>query len=650
MPVFRAACPYDCPDGCSLLVHTQEGKVVKITGDKANPYTNGLICAKMSTLPQAINSPRRLTTPMRRTGPKGSGRFAPISWNAAIDEISSKWKELIRQYGPECILPYSFAGTLGAVQRSCGEGFFHALGACRLDRTICSSAKRAGWASVMGGSCDLTPQQLEHSDLFLLWGANLHATRLHLLPTLRRAKERGVPILFIDVYENPSAALADQVFLVQPGSDGALALAMLHILVREGLADESWLAAHATGWEDLKATLDRYTPQWAAPITGLSPEAIQEIALRYAKASAPAIVLGSGPSRLGNGGENTRAILCLPAAVGVWGRPGGGTYGIAAAPGLVDKNIVKRPDLEKRPARLVNMNLLGQALDGNSIRSLYVYHANPAAVTSDQNAILRGLAREDLFTVVHERFMTDTARYADLLLPSTFMVESEDLFTPYGYRCAQYVRPAVTPPRECRSNWDTFQLLARAMGLTDPYFSQTPESLCRTMVESSSQLTAEEKRRIMAGEPVLTAAPFPLPILTKDGKVHLADPAPPSWHPPYGGPEPFRLVCAPAVHTLNSSFNEIGQLRRLRGKALLRMNALDAEARGISHGDRVFAQNELGRAAFTAALDRAVAPGVVVAEGVYPGQNTVNALTHQRLSDLGAATTMNDNTVDVVFV
>ena len=638
MPVYRSACPYDCPDGCSLLVQVEEGRVVKVTGDPDNPYTNGLLCAKMGKFPRSVNSPDRLTQPMRRVGPKGSGQFVPISWEEAIEELSTRWKALIAGHGPVSILPYSYAGNMGAVQRNCGEGFFHALGACRLERTLCSTCKSEGWTSVMGPACDLAPADLAHSSLYLIWGSNLHATRLHLLPLLKQARAEGKRLLLIDVYENPSAALADQVFLIRPGSDGALALAMLHVLAAEALTDEDWLAEHAKGWPELKATLPGYTPEWASPITGLDPDAIRGLARQYGKASAPVIIAGSGFSRLGNAGENIRALLCLPAAVGAWAKRGGGTYGFCSSPSLVDKDPVKRPDLADRRSPLVNINQLGQALEGDSIRSLYVYHSNPAAVTSDQNAVLRGLAREDLFTVVHERFMTDTARYADLLLPATFMTEQSDLFTPYGYRAIQYAPAVSRAPSECKSNLEVFRLLADALDLPDPWEGRSADELCRALVENSAILTDGEKARVLSGEPVVLDAPFPLPLET----IRM-DP-PPAWRPPHGGPGPLALVCAPAVHTLNSSFHE---LTGPRGPMTLRMNAADADARGIRHGDTVTAENELGAVVFTAALDKTVVPGVVVAEGVFPGEATVNTLTHQRLSDLGRATTMNDNRVEV---
>lgn len=638
MPIYRTACPYDCPDGCSLLAQVEAGRVLRVTADPANPYTRGLLCRKMSKFPDAVNSPHRLTRPMKRVGPKGAGEFAPISWEEAIDAIARRWKALIAGRGPDSILPYSYAGNMGAVHRNCGEAFFHALGACRLERTICSSAKSAGWEAVMGDACDLAPNDLLHSDLLLIWSANLHATRLHLLPILKEARTKGQRVLFIDVYENPSAALADQVFLIRPGSDGALALAMLHVLDAEGLTDEAWLNAHTEGWAQLKAELPSYSPEWAAPLTGLTAGQIRDLARQYGRAAAPAILMGSGYSRLGNGGENTRAVLCLPAAVGAWAKPGAGTYGFNSSPDLVDKSLVRRPGLAEGRGRPVNINQLGQALEGGAIGSLYVYHANPAAVTSDQNAVLRGLAREDLFTVVHERFMTDTARYADLLLPATFMTENEDLYTPYGHRAIQYVKAVSQAPGECKSNWEVFRLLARAMGLTDPYFDQTPGSLCRQLVENAALLTREEKDRVLAGEPVVQTLSHTVE------KVRLAVPCPPRWRPPHGGPEPLELVCAPAVHTLNSTFTEMAELR---GGMTLRLNAGDAASRGIRHGDTVTAENELGAVTFTAALDKAVAPGVVVAEGVFPGRGTVNALTHQRLSDLARATTMNDNRVEV---
>lgn len=651
MPTFRTACPYDCPDGCSLLAEVEDGRVQALSGDPANPYTNARICAKMARLPQAIHSPERILTPLRRTGAKGEGRFAPVCWDEAVAEITERWREIIGRYGAEAILPYSYAGTMGAVQRSGGEGFFHALGASRLERTLCSSGKSAGWSAVMGDSCDLAPWDLVHSDLILLWSANLPATRMHLIPYVRRAKAKGARVVLLDVYETPSAALADERLLLRPGSDGALALSLLQVLAQEGRTDEAYLAGHTTGWPELRATLERWTPEKTQPLTGLAPETVRALARAYGRAEAPAIVLGSGFSRAGNGGEATRAIAALPAAVGAWSKRGGGTYGVCSAPSLVDKTLVKRPDLAPGTLRSININLLGPALAGEGldkpVMSLYVYHANPAAVTSDQNAVLRGLAREDLFTVVHERCLTDTARYADLILPAPYMVETEDLYTPYGYRGIQYVKPVAAPPGQVKSNWEVFCRLARAMGLEEELFSRSAGALCRALVEGSGALTPEEKAKVLAGEPVICAAPFPLPVETKDRKIHLADPAPITWYPPHGGPEPLRLVCAPAVHTLNSSFHECRTLRERQGPARLRMNAADAARRGLAHGDRAVCRNELGRMACIVALDRPVVPGAVVAEGVYPGENTVNALTHARLSDLGRATTLNDNTVEV---
>ena len=297
---------------------------------------------------------------------------------------------------------------------------------------------------------------------------------------------------------------------------------------------------------------------------------------------------------------------------------------------------------------MININQLGLALEGKGlstpIHSLYVYHANPATVTSDQNAIRRGMAREDLFTVVHERYMTDTAKYADIILPAPYMVEQTDLYTPYGYREIQYAPAAVPAPGEVKSNWEVFTLLAAAMGMEDPFQGHTPEELCRQMVENSWALSSEEKEKVLAGEPVVLESPFPLPIQTVDGKIHLDDPII-GWFPPHGGSDPFHLICAPVVHTLNSSFNEAPALRDLRGEMTVRMNGEDAARLGLTQGEQVVCYNNLGEMTCTLLLDRAVAPMTVVAEGVYPGENTVNCLTHARLSDWGEATTMNDNTI-----
>ena len=651
MSTYRCACPYDCPDGCSLLVETEGNRVVSVTGDPANPYTRGGVCGKMRRLPQAVNSPHRILTPLRRTGKKGSGQFAPISWEEAVEEIAARWKELVARYGAETILPCSYAGTMGAVQRHSGDGFFHALGATELVRTLCSSGKSAGWERVMGASCDLSPWDVAHSDLILVWSSDLLSTRIHLVPFLRQARDRGAKVVLIDVYEHNSAMFAHQTLLLKPGSDGALALSLLQVLDAEGLTDQEYLSAHTTGWEELKATLGRWTPEATQAITGLAPEDVRALARAYGRAKAPCIILGSGFSRSGNGGETTRAIAALPAAVGAWAKKGGGTYGVCSSPNLVDKSLMKRPDLTAPGRQKVNINQIGPALLGKGVKtpihSLYVYHCNPASVLSDQNGVLRGLEREDLFTVVHERYMTDTAQYADIILPAPYMVETEDLYTPYGYRQIQYTRPVVTPPGEVKSNWEVFSLLAQAMGVDDPHFRRSAGELCREMVETSPALTPEEKERVLAGEPVVLEPPFPLPVETEDGKIHLAHPAPITWYPPHGGPEPFKLVCAPVMQTLNSSFNEIDDLKEIRGPRTVRMNRDDAARLGLRARDLVVCSNDLGRMEGVLALDLAVAPGTVVVQGVYPGKDAVNSLTHPRLSDLGEATTLNDNTVMV---
>lgn len=358
MSTCRSACPYDCPEGCSLLVETEGNTVTSITGDPANPFTDGWVCAKMRNLPEAINSPERILTPLRRTGAKGTGEFEPISWDQAIGEITSRWKDLIAQYGAETILPYSYAGTMGVVHRNCGEGFFHALGASRLKRTLCSTAKSTGWQKVMGGSCDLAPWDVEHSDLILLWSTNIPATRAHLAPILRKAKANGAKIILIDVYENASAELADQTILIQPGSDGALALSMLQVLDQEGLTDEAWLAEHAAGWEEFRATLDVWDPEETQCLIGQAPDVIRDLARAYGRAKAPCIVLGSGFSRSGNGGEATGP---LPPCPPLWApgprraaapmacappRSGGQVHRQASRPGRAE-----HPDDQHQPAR-----------------------------------------------------------------------------------------------------------------------------------------------------------------------------------------------------------------------------------------------------------------------------------------------------------
>ena len=477
--VQRTICPYDCPTSCGLLAETDGKKILRVKGDKTHPANKGLICGKMQHYEESINSEKRILTPLRRTGKKGSGQFMPITWEEAGNEIAERFLNICREDGPQAILPAVYSGVMGQIQRKCGEAFFNRLGACSLVLTLCASAKGAGYSAVAGKTGCLDPRELENSDFFLIWGSNIMATRLQILPLLARKRKEGKQVILIEACGRDSASLCDKAVYIRPGTDGALALAMMHVLWREHLEDEDFLRNQADGYEQFLPEIRKATPEWAQGITGIPAEVIEELAHVYGKAKAPAIVLGSGLSRYGNGGMTVRLITILSAFTGAWKRPGGGICGCDHNLGdFVDTNRITRPDLRKEPARIVNINQLSSALNAegkDKIRAFYVYAGNPVNSVCNQTGLLKGVAREDLFTVVHERFMTDTALYADIILPATFSVEQTDCFKPYGYGTFAVANKIIDPPGQCKSNWDTFCFLAGKLGFEEDYFKQTAE-------------------------------------------------------------------------------------------------------------------------------------------------------------------------------
>ena len=470
----RSTCPFDCPDACGLVVETDGRSVRSVRGDPEHGYTRGTLCPKVNGFEKTVHAPGRLLHPLIRTGAKGQGAFRRASWDEAVGLVTERWQSLIATHGRECLLPVTYAGTMGLIQRNAQDPLMHRLGASLLDRTICTSAQNAGWEQVMGRTPGSDPEDAVHSDLLFLWGINALATNIHFLTQVKAVRRAGGRVFLVDTHRQASAAYADRVFLVRPGSDGALALGMLHLLVRENLVDRAYLARETLGWDELeRQVLPEHPPERTAALTGLSVEDVVFLAREYGTARAPFIRLGGAPSRYGNGGLNTRAMICLPTAVGAWAKKGGGFLSSTNSGGAFDLRTFVRSDLLPGRTRIVNMNQLGHALnelDGPRVMALFVASSNPAAVCPDQNAVLKGLCREDLFTVVHERFMTDTALHADVVLPAPTMLETADLYRAYGHFYAQRVRPVVPPLGESRSNWDTIQALAKALGLTDDVF------------------------------------------------------------------------------------------------------------------------------------------------------------------------------------
>lgn len=658
----RSVCPYDCPDTCGLLVHTENNKVLKVTGDADHSFTRGFLCPKMAHYEKTVHSPERLTQPLIRCGSKGTSSFRPATWEEASEYIVARWRKIIDAYGAEAILPFSYAGTMGIIQRNAGHAFFYSMGASQLERTICSSAKEYGWKAVMGTTPVLHPDEVTNSDLIILWGINALVTNIHFLPGVRAAKKRGATVWLIDTYETPTAAIADRVFLPRPGTDGALALGLMHVLVRDSLINSPFIAKNVQGFPEFQeALLAGYPPEVVSSLTGLPAHIIEEMALAYGTAKASFIRLGSGLSRYGNGAMTVRTISCLPALTGAWEKKGGGLMPNISTGAALDSSIITREDLALKPTRSINMNKLGSALLHQSqppIMSLYVYHCNPAAVVPDQNQVLAGLSREDLFTVVHERFLTDTACYADVVLPATSSLEHSDIYRSYGHYGIQRAFPAIAPIGQAKSNWDVFSLLAQAMGFKDPHFYKTADALIDELLATPSQwLLAADLAKLKAGFPV----ELPLPTtygknyLTPSGKIELLNPAEdeplPRYTAPWGDEAPFWLVSAPQLSLLNSTFNERTDLLA-NEKMTLMMNPSDASARQFSDKQPVIAFNQRGEVAYFLKITPKVPPGVVVAEGVWwikhaPGNRTVNALTSQRLTDKAAGSTFYDTKVDV---
>lgn len=661
-----SVCPYDCPDCCGLLITVEDGKAVCVAGDPEHAFTRGTLCSKMAHYERTVHSAKRIMTPLKRVGQKGEGRFSPIGWDEAIEEIARRWHGIIKEYGAEAILPYSYAGTMGTIGYSAGHALFYALGATSLDRTICAPAKSRGYRDVMGATLPTAPQEAQHSDMIVLWSISMLATDIHFRHDIEMARKRGAKVYCIDTYRTKTADYADAFLCPRPGTDGALALAILHVLVRDGLADRAFLKEYVQGADELEQkVLPHYTPEAAAAITGVPAADIRAFAHAYGSARAPFIRLGSGQSRYVNGAMTSRLITCLPAFVGAYAKKGGGLLTSASGSHAFDKNIIRRPDLEQRGVRHINMCELGRALNDIDltppIKALYIYSSNPACTAPDQNQVLRGLQREDLFTVVHERFLTDTTRYADIVLPATTSLESEDLYYSYGHYTIQRARAVIPPVGESKSNWQTARLLAKAMHLTDPIFDQTEEDLVEALIASTKKawplpLTSEALQKLRDCLPVDLPLPedYKLHFATPSGKIEIKNPRCqpplPDYLPPHKNSEPFHLINAPDMRILDSSFNERDELTRGNIMTLL-IHPEDAAARGLHDGDPVRARNKRGYAHFTLKLSDRVNRGTLVTEGVwwqaYTKDGNTNRLTSMRLTDKDGGSTFYDVSVTI---
>jgi anaerobic selenocysteine-containing dehydrogenase len=658
------------------------GRLVAVTGATDHPFTQGVICGKVRAYAERVQSPLRVTHPLRRTGPKGSGRFETISWSEAIAEIARRWRTIIVTAGAEAILPFSYAGSMGLIQFYAGHPLFHALGASRLDRTICVTTAYAGWRATLGTVTGSDSEQMVGADLVLLWGINAAYSTINVMTLVKQARARGAWIVVVDPYRTPTAEKADEHLMVRPGSDGALALALMHVLVAEDRLDREYLARATIGFEALAEHLRAWTPARAAPIVGLPAETIVALARRYGATRRSFIRIGIGLSRHDNGGMTCRTLACLPALTGAYADPHGGALLSSAGAAGFDYTIVERPDLMPTPRpRVVNMIELGRVLTDPGlappVKALYVYSSNPAAVCPNQHRVLTGLARDDLFTVVHEQVMTDTAQYADLVLPATTSMEHEDIYGAFGHFHVQLAAPVLPPPGQARSNWEVFGRLARALGVAGAHYARAPADVIRELLARGDatvrditykRLRSEGSVRLNLPSPYM---PFADGAPTDSGRIELYSarlaarglPPLPTWTPLREGPAadgapsryPLQCIVPPNRFFLNSSFSQSPLLRRRQGSPTVMLAPADAAARGIADGDTVEVESARGVARFTARVTDATRPGVAVIEGIWwhrfhPGGRNVNVLTDDRTTDMGGGPVFHSNLVEVARV
>ncbi len=659
-----------------VTVDELTGRAIKLAGDPEHPVTRGFLCAKVAKYLDRVYAPDRVLYPLRRRPgfPKGPGpetdAFERISWDQALDEIAARLKLTAEQHGAEAILPYSYAGTTGALgYGSMDRRFFHRLGASRLDRTICATAGGEAWLSVYGTKLGLDTEQFHRARLILAWGANIHANNIHLWPQVEQARRNGAKLVVIDPYQTRTARLADCHLAPHPGTDTALALGLMHVILRDGLEDRAWVDEHTHGLPALREHVRAYTPSQVAAWTGIEAGQIESLAREYATTAPTAIRLNYGVQRTDGGGAAVRAIVTLPALTGAWARGGGAQLSTSGAFGF-DKAALERPDLQPNlqcgPTRLVNMTLLGEALRDNSVHTLFVYNSNPAAIAPDQGRVLTGLTRPDLFTVVHEQAFTDTCDYADYVLPATTFLEVTDLQAAYGHYHVQLSEQAIAPVGEARSNVDLFSALARRMGFADACFDDDPETLiAQALREDGEQpaylkgITRASLRANSGSERLRLPAEHPFargPFATPSGKVEFSSEtlkaqgldAMPTFQPPlesraHAAPGQLEFLPRKGGHWMNSTFANHPGHRALEGPLAdaLELHPEDARARGIADGDPVTVRNERGLIRLRACVSERVRPGVTAAALGWNklGDGGVNRLTGQRLTDLGGGPT-----------
>ena len=675
--IVKTVCSHDCPDTCSVLItlddRTGEDRAIQFRGDPDHPITAGFLCGKVNSYERLVYSDDRVLRPQRRVGRKGEGRFEPISWDEALETIAGRIRQCRDELGGESLLQHYYGGTLGQINRRCGDALFHRLGATRVRRNICYYGASAGYEAVVGPGHGIDPEDVAHSDLILVWGCNVVTTQVHLMRFIDTARKNGARVVAIDPYRNRTARIADEWIPIRPGTDTVLALAMMHVIEKEGLLDDEFINERTVGFDELSSrVLPRHDPASASTITGVPADTIVDLARRFANAEAPCIKVGVGLGRSSHGGAAVRSVCCLAGVVGSFDKLGGGVQYDTGCEFRLATEAVTRPDWLQSPTRTLNMTDLAIGLEewqDPPLRFLWFHSSNPAATSPLQTRLCGQLERDDIFTVVHEIFLTDTARYADILLPATPFPECSDLYTSYGHLYLQYGARALSPRGESKSNLEVVQMLARELGLDDPWFERSPQEHVRALLDSDDpNLEGVDADRVLAGEVVRLNLPRRCPgfadgFRTPSGKLEFASaslaakglPAVVDYHgdPFNTRPEehPLRLITPPAHSFCNSSFG-YSELARRREKGEPNVLVHPDDAGDIESGDEVELFNENGRLRILATVTTDTRPGTVVAEGTWwpmygrDGKG-INVLTSNRLTDLGGGSTFHDNRVGI---
>jgi anaerobic selenocysteine-containing dehydrogenase len=665
----RVVCAHDCPDMCSLLAEVEDGRVLRIKGDPDQPFTAGFACAKVNRDAELVHSPARIQTPLRRVGAKGEGKFAPIGWDEALGEIVGRWRAITAECGPLALLGYAYSAHQGQLNRGLMLGLFHALGTSRLIAgTVCDTCCEEAWNVTVGPVGGADPEAVEESDLIISWGADLVATNVHFWAKAEAAQKRGVRVIVIDPRRSRTARAADWHLPIRIGTDAALALGIMHILARDGLVDREYVTAHTVGFDRLEAeVLPRFAPERVAEITGLALDDIERLARMYGAAQRPFIRIGEGMTRLARGGEALRAVALLPGVTGAYGRRSGGALLLTAASCELNYNALRKPS---GPAvtRLVNHLRLGDALLNMAdppLRGLLIAANNPAVTCPDAGKVRQGLLREDLFTVVHDPFLSVTARYADIVLPAATYLESEDFYRAYGTYWLQYGRAAVPPQGEAWSNFRLAQELAQRMGLTDPVFRMSPPEALAELFRGAKGRAAElDLDHVRSGRPIRLAPEGGQEFRTPSGKLEFyseqlakAGLAPmPDWQP---DPEeqrdaarwPLRLLTAPGYFQAHTAYSGVDFLRRREGEPYCILHPEEAQRRGLADGAKVRLFNDRGAVGLILKISDEVLPGVVLVPGQRPDEETlagtINMLCSDRYTDLGEGATYQSTFLDI---